>query len=104
MKIHHTNNKRLVKRVFQDVSDKYDLMNDLISLGVHRLWKKVFIHWLNPQKNTILIDVASGTGDIAKLYLNKINHEGEVCCVDENKEMLSLSKKKIKKNHNKNLF
>ena len=98
MKTHHKNSKRLATRVFQDVFDKYDLMNDLMSLGVHRLWKKNFINWLNPQENTILIDVASGTGDIANLYLNKINYKGSVCCVDENKEMLDLNKKKIEKN------
>ena len=97
MKTHHKNNERLVTKVFQDVFDKYDLMNDLMSLGVHRLWKKNFINWLNPQENTTLIDVASGTGDIAKLYLNKINYKGTVCCVDENKEMLNLNKKKLKK-------
>ena len=97
MKTHHTNSKRLVKRVFQDVFDKYDLMNDLMSLGIHRLWKKSFIHWLNPQKNTTLIDVASGTGDIARLYLNRINYKGYVCCVDENKGMINLNKKKLKK-------
>jgi len=104
MKTHHTNRKRLVKRVFQDVFDKYDLMNDLMSLGVHRLWKKTFINWLNPQENTTLIDVASGTGDIAKLYLNKINYKGSVCCVDENNEMLDLNKKKINKNTNVKWF
>tara|TARA_B100000686_G_C16684001_1_gene913623 strand:+ start:91 stop:798 length:708 start_codon:yes stop_codon:yes gene_type:complete len=95
MKTYHTNNEGLVKRVFQDVSDKYDLMNDIMSLGIHRLWKKDFINWLNPQKKSKLIDVASGTGDIAKLYLKKINYEGHVYCVDENKEMLNLSKKKF---------
>ena len=104
MKTHHKNSKRPVTKVFQDVFDKYDLMNDIMSLGIHRLWKKNFIDWLNPQKNTTLIDVASGTGDIAKLYLNKINYKGSVCCVDENKEMLELSKKKIKKNANINWF
>ena len=104
MKTHHTNSKRLVKRVFQDVFDKYDLMNDVMSLGIHRLWKKNFIHWLNPQKNTTLIDVASGTGDIAKLYLNKINYKGSVCCVDENKAMLDLNKRKFKVNSNINWF
>ena len=98
MKTHITNKKRLVTKVFQDVFDKYDLMNDLMSLGVHRIWKKNFIHWLNPQKNTILIDVASGTGDIAKLYLNKINYKGYVCCVDENIGMLNLNKKKLEEN------
>jgi len=50
MKTHHKNSERLVNKVFQDVFDKYDLMNDLMSLGIHRLWKKNFIHWLNPQK------------------------------------------------------
>ena len=104
MKIHHTNNERLVKRVFQDVVNKYDLMNDLMSLGIHRLWKKKFINWLNPQKNTTLIDVASGTGDIAKLYLNKINYKGSVCCVDENKAMLDLNKRKFKVNANVKWF
>jgi len=98
MKTYHKNNERLVTKIFQDVFDKYDLMNDLMSFGIHRLWKKNFIHWLNPQKNTKLIDVASGTGDIAKLYLNKINYKGCVFCVDENKGMLDLNKRKFKGN------
>jgi len=98
MKTYHKNNERLVTKVFQDVFDKYDLMNDLMSLGIHRIWKKNFIHWLNPQKKTTLIDVASGTGDIAKLYLNKINYKGCVYCVDENKGMLDLNKRKFKGN------
>ena len=98
MKTHHKNNERLVTKIFQDVFDKYDLMNDLMSLGVHRLWKKNFINWLNPQENTTLIDVASGTGDIAKLYLDKTNYKGCVYCVDENKGMLDLNKKKLNAN------
>ena len=100
METHHKNSERIVSKVFRDVFDKYDLMNDLMSFGVHRLWKKNFIHLLNPQKDTILIDVASGTGDIAKLYLNKVNNKGSVFCVDENKDMLNLNKKKIKKDAN----
>ena len=100
MKTYHKNNERLVTKVFEDVFTKYDLMNDLMSFGIHRLWKINFIHWLNPQKNTKLIDVASGTGDIAKLYLDKVNYKGQVYCVDENKGMLELNKKKIKKNYN----
>ena len=97
MKTQRKNSERLATKVFQDVFVKYDLMNDLVSLGIHRLWKKNFINWLNPQKNTTLIDVASGTGDIAKLYLNKVNYKGSVCCVDENESMLNLNKKKFKK-------
>ena len=98
MKTNQKNSERLVTKIFQDVFDKYDLMNDLMSLGVHRLWKKNFINWLNPQENTTLIDVASGTGDIAKLYLDKTNYKGCVYCVDENKGMLDLNKKKLKSN------
>ena len=104
MKTHHKNSERLVTKVFQDVFDKYDLMNDLMSLGIHRLWKKNFINWLNPQKNTTLVDVASGTGDIAKLYLNKINYKGHVCCVDESKEMLNINREKLKGNINVKWF
>ena len=96
MKTYHKKNEKLVKKVFEDVFDKYDLMNDLMSWGIHRIWKKNFIHWLNPQKNTKLIDVASGTGDIAKLFLDKVNYKCEICCVDENKDMLNLSQKKFK--------
>ena len=100
MKTYHKNNERFVSRVFQDVFDKYDLMNDLMSLGIHRLWKKKFIDWLNPQINTKLIDVASGTGDIAKLYLEKLYYSGQVCCVDENRGMLNINKKKFKISNN----
>jgi len=99
MKTNQKNSERLVTKIFEDVFDKYDLMNDLMSLGIHRLWKKNFINWLNPQKNTILVDVASGTGDIAQLYLDKINYNGNVYCVDENKGMLDLNRKKLKESH-----
>ncbi len=104
MKTYHKNSERFVTKVFQDVFDKYDLMNDLMSLGIHRVWKRNFIHWLNPQKNTTLVDVASGTGDIAKLFLSKIDYKGHVYCVDENKGMLDLNKKKLKENTNVKWF
>tara|TARA_B100000029_G_C17518065_1_gene938855 strand:- start:864 stop:1568 length:705 start_codon:yes stop_codon:yes gene_type:complete len=94
MKTYHTKNERLVKKVFNDVFDNYDLMNDLMSMGIHRLWKQKFIDLLNPQKNTKLVDVASGTGDIAKIFLKKVNYESDVYCVDENNEMLNRNKKK----------
>ena len=95
MKTLHKKSERLVTKVFQDVFSRYDLMNDLMSLGIHRVWKKQFIQWLNPQKNTHLLDVASGTGDIAKLYLKKLQNNGYVSCLDENKNMLRLSKKRF---------
>ena len=95
MLTNHSNKSKIVTEVFEDVFDKYDLMNDIMSLGIHRLWKKTFINYLNPQKNTRLIDVASGTGDIAKLFLEKVNFKGTVCCIDENKGMLKISKRKF---------
>ena len=94
MKTYHRHEQRLVTKVFQDVFDKYDLMNDIMSMGVHRIWKKSLIQWLNPQENTKLIDVASGTGDIAKLFLENVNYNSQVYCLDENAGMLDLSKKK----------
>jgi len=100
MQTHHHNKKKIVTKVFNEVFDKYDFMNDLMSLGIHRLWKKTFINFLNPQKNTKLIDVASGTGDIAKLFLEYINYKGSVYCVDENEGMLEVNKKKFKKQNN----
>ena len=100
MQTHHQNKKKIVTKVFNEVFDKYDFMNDLMSLGIHRLWKKTFINFLNPQKNTKLIDVASGTGDIAKLFLEYINYKGSVYCVDENEGMLEVNKKKFKKQNN----
>ena len=100
MQIHHPNKKKIVTKVFNEVFHKYDFMNDLMSLGIHRLWKKTFINYLNPQKGTNLIDVASGTGDIAKLFLAKTNYEGKICCVDENKGMLEINRKKFKNNNN----
>ena len=88
---------KLVNSVFSQVYKKYDLMNDIMSLGIHRVWKEKFIDWMNPQPNTKLIDVASGTGDIANLFFTRSNGTGEVICVEPNKEMLSRGKIKLKK-------
>jgi len=101
MQTNYPNKNKIVSKVFEKVFDKYDLMNDLMSLGIHRLWKKAFIDYLNPQANTKLIDVASGTGDIAKLFLDKVSYKSKVYCVDENKNMLKISKKKL--NNQKNV-
>ena len=62
--------KGLVKNVFNKVFKKYDVMNDIISLGIHRIWKKNLIQMMNPSDKKKLIDVACGTGDIAKLFID----------------------------------
>ena len=93
-------NEGLVKKVFNSVFDKYDLMNDIMSFGIHRLWKNELIHILNPSENTKLIDVACGTGDIGKLFLKATNNNSEILCVDPNKKMINEAKKKFQSFNN----
>ena len=61
MKSNIAEKKMLVQKVFNKVFDKYDLMNDIMSLGSHRLWKKQMIRWLSPNKNTVLLDLTFWT-------------------------------------------
>ena len=75
-------------------------MNDFMSLGSHRIWKKNFILSLNPSKSKSLIDVACGTGDIAKLYIKSTNEEAKIMCVDPNLNMINSSKKNLSKYKN----
>ena len=90
------NKKGLVQNVFDQVYDQYDLMNDFMSFGIHRSWKKTMINMMNPSSKQKLLDVACGTGDIAKLYLKHINKQSEITCVDPNKGMISKGKEKLK--------
>jgi len=90
------NKKGLVKKVFDQVYDQYDLMNDFMSFGIHRLWKKNMLNMMNPSANQKLIDVACGTGDIARLFLKHVNETSEITCVDPNKGMVSKGKEKLK--------
>ena len=89
------NKKGLVQGVFDQVFDKYDLMNDFMSFGIHRLWKKNLINLMNPSKNKSLIDVACGTGDIGKLYLDNTDINNNITCVDPNKGMVAKGEKKL---------
>ena len=89
------NKKGLVENVFNQVYNKYDLMNDFMSMGVHRYWKKSLINMMNPRVSRQLIDVACGTGDVGKLFLDSTNKEAEITCVDPNKGMVSQGKQKL---------
>ena len=91
---------KLVKKVFNKVYDKYDLMNDIMSLGTHRIWKKNLVSWINPKKNNKIIDVASGTGDIAKLCSENTNNNCEIVCVEPNEKMLQKGKSKLRNFNN----
>ena len=92
--------KGLVKEVFNKVFNKYDLMNDFMSLGIHRKWKKDFVQMLNPTKEKKLIDVGCGTGDIADLYIKFTSSETRILCIDPNKKMIDEGKKKLKQYKN----
>lgn len=68
---------RLVRAVFDRVASRYDLMNDVMSVGVHRLWKQAMMDWLDPQPGQLLLDVAGGTGDIARAFINRAAAKAE---------------------------
>ena len=89
----------LVQEVFTDVAKKYDGMNDFMSLGAHRLWKKELIDLMNIQLTDTIIDVGSGTGDLIDLILNK-KKTNSIYSIDLNDEMLQYGKKRFK---NKNV-
>jgi demethylmenaquinone methyltransferase/2-methoxy-6-polyprenyl-1,4-benzoquinol methylase len=76
----------LVRDVFDSVAPNYDLMNDLMSLGVHRIWKRAMMDWLAPRPGMRLLDVGGGTGDIAFRFLERGGTS--VTVIDVNEEML----------------
>ena len=85
----------LVKEVFDSVSNKYDLMNDLMSLGIHRLWKKATVQMSNLRNGNSVLDVAGGTGDLAILFSDIVGKSGEVFLSDINEKMLKVWRDKI---------
>ena len=89
------NKKGLVEGVFDQVYSKYDLMNDFMSFGIHRFWKRSLINMMNPSLGKSLIDVACGTGDIGKLYLDNTDKNNKITCVDPNKGMVRQGKEKL---------
>jgi len=97
--VHPKDKTKLVQNVFSQVAKNYDLMNDLMSIGAHRLWKKEFVNIINPVNAEKIIDIGSGTGDIAKNIL-KTNFKGQIHLYDLNIEMLNIGKKTIGKNKN----
>ncbi|XP_066257905.1 2-methoxy-6-polyprenyl-1,4-benzoquinol methylase, mitochondrial [Euwallacea similis] len=89
-----------VNEVFYNVAKKYDIMNDAMSLGIHRMWKDYFICKLGPVVNTKLLDVAGGTGDIAFRFLNYVKEYDlkncHVTITDINAAMLEVGKERSK--------
>ena len=91
----------LVRDVFESVSPRYDLMNDLMSGGIHRLWKSTLVDWLNPRPGMTLLDVAGGTGDIAARVIERVGERfgpeaaGPVIVCDLTPEMLAVGRDRL---------
>ena len=86
----------LVRAVFDSVAERYDLMNDLMSGGIHRWWKAEMVRWLGPRPGQRLLDVAGGTGDIAHRALSRLDPErGGVVVCDANPRMLEIGRARM---------
>jgi demethylmenaquinone methyltransferase / 2-methoxy-6-polyprenyl-1,4-benzoquinol methylase len=79
----------LVRRVFDSVAPRYDLMNDLMSLGIHRAWKRIFVTLLDPRPRHRLLDLAAGTGDVGFAWLARGG--GPALLADANVSMLAVA-------------
>ena len=84
----------LVKKIFENVSGRYDLMNDFMSLGIHRVWKESMLDWLAPRRGQSLIDVAGGTGDIAFNFIKRAKTGANATILDLTESMMIEGKKK----------
>jgi len=69
-----------VRDLFSDVANKYDIMNDVMSVGIHRIWKEAMMDWLAPRAGQKLLDVAGGTGDVSFKFLKRAGHGHATVC------------------------
>jgi demethylmenaquinone methyltransferase/2-methoxy-6-polyprenyl-1,4-benzoquinol methylase len=86
---------RKVAEVFHSVADKYDVMNDLMSLGIHRLWKRYAIELSGVRRGQRVLDLAGGTGDLASRFARMVGPEGEVVLSDINPSMLARGRERL---------
>ena len=91
--------KNRVNKVFKSVSSKYDLMNDIMSLGIHRIWKASMLDWMSPRKGQNLLDVAGGTGDIAFRFVKKTSFQSNAVVLDLTEKMMFEGLKRSNKNN-----
>ena len=87
--------QKLVGEVFSSVAGKYDLMNDLMSLGVHRAWKRYFVATAQVRRGDRVLDLAGGTGDVAALLSDRVGAGGEVVLGDINAGMLTVGRDRM---------
>lgn len=84
-----------VAEVFHSVAERYNLMNDLMSVGLHRLWKRFAVETSGVRNGDKVLDIAGGTGDLSTLFLQKVGKSGEVWLTDINNSMLSIGRDRL---------
>lgn len=86
---------RRVGQVFSSVASRYDIMNDLMSMGVHRLWKRYAVDLCAIRPGQVILDIAGGTGDLTRLLARKTGQSGQVTLVDINPDMLRNGRERL---------
>lgn len=86
----------MVSDVFHNIAEKYDLMNDLMSYGIHRIWKKILVYHSEMYRGCKILDLAGGTGDLSIQFSKIVGNTGIVVLVDINHTMLKIGQKKIR--------
>ena len=84
-----------VAEVFHSVASKYDIMNDLMSFGIHRLWKRFAINMSGVRRGQHVLDIAGGTGDLAKVFSREVGPTGHVVLSDINESMLNVGRDRL---------
>jgi len=86
---------KLVRDVFDSVASQYDIMNDLMSLGIHRIWKRIAVQLSNVRKGERVLDLAGGTGDLTTLFEQRVGSSGQVVLADINAQMLTTGRNRL---------
>ncbi|MCF7987035.1 MAG: bifunctional demethylmenaquinone methyltransferase/2-methoxy-6-polyprenyl-1,4-benzoquinol methylase UbiE [Methylovulum sp.] len=86
---------KLVRGVFDSVAGQYDIMNDLMSLGIHRIWKRIAVQLSNVRTGEHVLDLAGGTGDLTTLFEQRVGQSGQVVLADINSEMLRMGRDRL---------
>ncbi len=86
---------KMVRGVFDSVADQYDIMNDLMSFGIHRIWKRIAIQLANVRAGDKVLDLAGGTGDLTALFEKRVGSNGQVVLADINAAMLRTGRNRL---------
>ena len=93
--VDETEKAKKVAGVFTSVASKYDIMNDLMSVGLHRIWKRFAVGLANVHEGQRVLDIAGGSGDLSRLFLQKVGKSGQVVLTDINNAMLRVGRDRL---------